>query len=1080
MTTSAAGGNPPLLNSRAHFEPLGFSPADDDALIGTASADALRGDPPVTPAPGLPGALAFWAFDGGLDGRFDDARGGPAAGAWRVLDGTAVANTAPTLRAGPDGTPGAALAFDGESTFAFIGHDPAMEITQGTIALWIQPDTLDSGKQIVLSKDERNAGDGGHFRLGINDEGRIFVRFAEGDGGSNKAWTSSKAYFAEGQWTHVAVSFTAEGITVYADGVAVPDYAWYREEGKLDSPAHATEAYLLQNEEPWFLGTDTSGAKVNDSPEAWAASEGELDDAFTGAVADLGLWGGFTPDDALDAAEVLALYTSGPGTALTAPSGPQPLPAGNDTLDGGDGNDTLLGDAGDDELLGGHGEDDLQGGYGDDLLDGGDGNDVLDGGRGSDLLLGGAGDDLLVSRSDAGEQRIGQRLTGNLTRPDPDHEVNPDTDKLYGWEDQPLVADDILVGGDGRDTFLFNPQINAKRDILLEHVNDDRSIEWARVAGENNEQHDHWVDNFGIDFIADYRADEDTIAIIGHTATPEVDHKLVDSDGDGTLDELISVITVYSNQHGGGGAHDQDLIGQIVVYGDAVDPDDIVRDAGVTHGIVDTVDELQEALAPSGTTKTSLLADGSTFHGYDSRNGEDPGEVVANPERFSDNPFLDSDRFTFAGNVPDDVPAPVAVIDALSHPELAALAFTGNGEDAPAAAGAPGAFFEVPHQGRAAGLAQTTGTIAFAFVADAPGATKQVLFSKDASGYVDGGHLTAWLDHEGHPVVRFQSTDHSVYLGAWNVHAEAGQLYHFAFTFDDKAAKLFIDGELEDTENLAEKPAFLDGMLGNTESLVLGASTMHRTSGELNNLKYHFDGTIAEFTVLDRALYDAEAYKLALGALDVVPSEGGAAPSAAEAAPDLVIEGSGTPDALTGDAGNDDISAGAGNDTVEGLAGDDVIRAGTGDDVARGGEGNDAIAGGEGQDELIGGDGEDLLFGEDGDDVLLGGAGDDHLAGGAGDDELTGGEGRDAFVWDTADARSMGLDVVRDFRSGEDTLHFSRDLDVLLNEAGGVTRITLLQGPWKVVGEIEVHGDAIEFGTDLLPVPATDTGDLFL
>ena len=99
------------------------------------------------------------------------------------------------------------------------------------------------------------------------------------------------------------------------------------------------------------------------------------------------------------------------------------------------------------------------------------------GGRGSDLLAGGDGDDLLISRSDSGEQRIGQLVLGNPTRPDPDNEVNYDRLKLKGWEGQPLVGDDVLTGGAGRDTFLISPQLNAKLDIIDKHDKDDGTLD---------------------------------------------------------------------------------------------------------------------------------------------------------------------------------------------------------------------------------------------------------------------------------------------------------------------------------------------------------------------------------------------------------------------------------------------------------------------------------------------------------------------------------------------------------------------------------------------------------------------------
>jgi len=350
----------------------------------------------------------------------------------------------------------------------------------------------------------------------------------------------------------------------------------------------------------------------------------------------------------LSGEEILQLFLEGPGTALTAPSGIQPIALVNDDVTG-----TAEADS-------------LEGGYGDDILD----------------------------------------------------------------------------GGDGADTFLFNPQINAKRDIILEHVNDDRTINWAGVAGENNELHDHWVDSWGIDMIADYDASEDSIAIVGHTVAPEVEHKLIDTDGDGVLDDAVSVITVYSNQHGGSGGHTRDLIGQIVVHGDLVDAESILTNASVTHGIVETVDEIHEVINPAGTLKTSMLEDGTEIIGYDTRDDKGYlGVIIENPEEFIDNPNLGSDRFEVASALPEGLPTPTVVLDETTHPIAEEIILTGSIFDGVAQPGVPGRFGYIPHEGAAAGLAQEAGTFACTFTADTPGEGWQALFSKDASGYVDGGHL---------------------------------------------------------------------------------------------------------------------------------------------------------------------------------------------------------------------------------------------------------------------------------------------------------------------------------------------------
>ena len=219
---------------------------------------------------------------------------------------------------------------------------------------------------------------------------------------------------------------------------------------------------------------------------------------------------------------------------------------------GTDERDVIYGYGGDDDLSGGAGDDEIMGGYGDDRMEGGDGNDVLDGGRGSDLPDRRCGRRLADRAFGCGEQRIGQLAIGGTDTGRPGWRGRCGRQKLSAYLDQPLVGDDILVGGEGRDTFLIAPQLNGKLDIIEQHIRSDGTIRWSGVAGENDEVHDHWTESTGIDIIADYVAGEDHIAIIGHTANVYVTHR--DLNGDGVLDTQIDII---SQQGDGGGAHTQ-------------------------------------------------------------------------------------------------------------------------------------------------------------------------------------------------------------------------------------------------------------------------------------------------------------------------------------------------------------------------------------------------------------------------------------------------------------------------------------------------------------------------------------------
>lgn len=237
----------------------------------------------------------------------------------------------------------------------------------------------------------------------------------------------------------------------------------------------------------------------------------------------------------------------------------------HDHLNGSSGRDVLRGGSGNDKMWGGSGNDDLAGGRGDDLLVGG---------FGADRVAGGSGNDVILSRSDSGEMVAAQ----------------DGTTRIFGAETAALGrSNDTLSGGSGADTFRFEGQVNAKTEIVAKHVNADGTIDWNGVTGENNNVHDHWVDGFGNDVIRDFnRGQGDKIEISAHTAElKSIDH--VDANGDGKAD--YSLLTIISQQ-GNAGAHDEDLLGKIKVYGDLVEAGDVSVDAATVYGAYEKVGQL--------------------------------------------------------------------------------------------------------------------------------------------------------------------------------------------------------------------------------------------------------------------------------------------------------------------------------------------------------------------------------------------------------------------------------------------------------------------------------------------------------
>jgi len=272
----------------------------------------------------------------------------------------------------------------------------------------------------------------------------------------------------------------------------------------------------------------------------------------------------------------------------------------------GRGDDDVAGKAGNDTLSGGGGNDKIWGGSGNDTLHGDTGNDLLVGGFGADRMNGGVGNDVLLSRSDAGEPVAAQ--DGKT--------------QIFSNETAVLkAASDVLTGGKGADTFRFEGVVNAKDDIVAKHFNADGTIDWHGVTGENTNVHDHWVDGFGNDVITDFnRKQGDKIEIAGHTAeVKSIEH--LDSNGDGKAD--YSRITVISQQ-GASGAHDEDLLGTITVYGNLVRASDVKVDNASVYGAYDKVGEL-----PAGV-HYKLEDDGVLPYGATDGGHHDQGAMLTN------------------------------------------------------------------------------------------------------------------------------------------------------------------------------------------------------------------------------------------------------------------------------------------------------------------------------------------------------------------------------------------------------------------------------------------------------------------
>lgn len=143
------------------------------------------------------------------------------------------------------------------------------------------------------------------------------------------------------------------------------------------------------------------------------------------------------------------------------------------------------------------------------------------------------------------------------------------------------------IGGQRSDKFIIKKYISGKPTIVIKHVNNDGTINWGTVAGENQHVHDHWTEFIGYVQIHNFsRQQGDTLQVRGHTVSLK---SLEVIDGD-------TLIVVQSQQRNGSGAHDEDVLGFIVVKRVALTAADI-QFTGTNDGVAKTWTDFQNLVA---------------------------------------------------------------------------------------------------------------------------------------------------------------------------------------------------------------------------------------------------------------------------------------------------------------------------------------------------------------------------------------------------------------------------------------------------------------------------------------------------
>ncbi len=196
---------------------------------------------------------------------------------------------------------------------------------------------------------------------------------------------------------------------------------------------------------------------------------------------------------------------------------------------------------------------------------------------------------------------------------------------------------------------------------------------------------------------------------------------------------------------------------------------------------------------------------------------------------------------TVPGNNPYVITVGAAAMDRF---DCQAVSFSGNDSQ-----------IRIPHNNR---FAVRSGAISFWFKYDQRG-RNQTLFSKDANGRAQGGHVFIEIQDNG--VLRVRQQDAKKSMDLWSGSPlETNKWHHVVFSFGTKGSELYVNGNRK-----GGHPNFKIGLNTNREHIVIGASSARRGTGNnsLSNITDHLKGAIDEIKIHKKQPNSQEIYRWA-------------------------------------------------------------------------------------------------------------------------------------------------------------------------------------------------------------------------